>query len=125
MALLYARLGSYPELRSVFIAMHRYPALVSGVGNGDAAIGVALNAASKRGALGCIGVAVEGGPGIAVKAWDGSNQVAEVAALAALDAMGMLPAGSSRDVAAIASPEIHGGSQVVGYIEPRLKLRRA
>ena len=123
MALLYARLGSYSELRQVFTAMHRYPALVSGVGNGDTSIGIAINAAAKRGALGCLGVAVEGGPGIAVKAWDGSNRAAEVGALATLDAMGMLPAVSSRELAPVAQPEIFGGSQTVGYIEPRVKLK--
>ena len=30
--------------------MHRYPALVSGSGNGDASIAISLNAAAKRGA---------------------------------------------------------------------------
>lgn len=125
MALLYARLGSYSELRQVFTAMHRYPALVSGTGNGDTSIAVAINAAAKRGALGCLGVALEGGPGIAVKAWDGSGRAADVAALATLDALSLLPAASSGELEALARPEVMGGSQVVGYIEPRLELRHS
>lgn len=125
MALLYARLGSYPELRQVFTAMHRYPALVSGAGNGDASIGIAINAAAKRGAVGCLGVAFEGGPGIAVKAWDGSNRIADLAVIATLDAIGLLPAASSKELEALAHPPVHGGSQIVGHLESRLRLRRS
>jgi L-asparaginase II len=125
MALLYARLGSYSELRQVFLAMHRYPALVSGTGNGDTSIAIAIDAAAKRGAMGCLGVAVEGGPGIAVKAWDGSGRAADVAALATLETLKMLPAASSGELEALARPEVIGGSHVVGYVEPRLELKHS
>ncbi len=122
MALLYARLGSMPELRPVFMSMHRYPALVSGVGKCDAAIATALNAVAKWGADGCLGVALEGSLGIAAKAWDGSNAAVEVGAIAALEAMGCLTPTAAHHLQRFAQPPVSGGDRIVGKVEPRLEL---
>ncbi len=125
MGLLFARLGSLPELRQVFMAMHRYPALVSGSANGDTAIAVALHAAVKRGAQGCLGVALDGGVGVAVKSWDGLGTIAEIGAIATLDALGLLPRTAARSLEPFARPPVRGGGRVVGEIEPLLVLRRS
>jgi L-asparaginase II len=125
MALLYARLASEPRLRDVYVAMHRYPALVSGVGNGDAAISSNLNAAAKRGAAGCIGVAVEGRLGVAVKSWDGINAVAQSAAISTLVALGEVPLVAQDRLEALARPGVLGGGQMVGELEPRVSLQWA
>jgi L-asparaginase II len=125
MALLYARLAADPRLSEVFTVMHRYPALVSGVGNGDAAIAINLNAAAKRGAAGCLGVAIEGRLGIAVKSWDGIQEVAECAAIATLTALGEVPPAGMRRLEDFARPRVLGGGRVVGQLEPRVVLQWA
>jgi L-asparaginase II len=125
MALLYARLASESRLRDVYAAMHRYPALVSGVGNGDAAIAINLNAASKRGAAGCIGVALERRLGVAVKSWDGINAVAESAAISTLAALGEVPPVAEDRLEAHVRPGVLGGGEMVGELEPRVSLQWA
>ena len=125
MALLYAQLAARPRLREVFAAMHRYPALVSGMGNGDAAIATNLNAAAKRGAAGCIGVAIEGRFGVAVKSWDGIQEVADCAAIATLSALGEVAPVAVRRLEPLARPRVLGGGRVVGELEPRVSLRWA
>jgi len=125
MGLLFARLATVSELRPVFQAMHRYPALASGVGNGDAAIATALHAAAKRGAQGCLGVALAGGIGIGVKAWDGLGSAAEVGAIAALGALGFLTPAAERLLKPFSRPPVRGGGGVVGVVEPRLELQMA
>jgi L-asparaginase II len=125
MALLYARLATEPRLKDVYAAMHRYPALVSGVGNGDAAISINLNAAAKRGAAGCIGVAIEGRLGVAVKSWDGINEVADSAAIATLAELGEVPHVAASRLGSLARPRVLGGGRVVGELEPRVSLQWA
>jgi L-asparaginase II len=125
MARLYSCLASEARLSEVFTAMHRYPALVSGIGNGDAAIATNVNAAAKRGAAGCIGVAVGGRLGVAVKSWDGIQEVADSAAIATLTALGEVPAVAERRLDPLARPRVLGGGRVVGQLEPRVSLRWA
>lgn len=122
MSVLFARLGAEPSLSEVFAAMHRYPALVGGNREGDSTIATALNAAAKGGAQGCIGVAVAGRLGLAVKSWDGLGDIASVAAVAALDALGELTPTATATLGDIARPAVHGGEARVGDTEPRLEL---
>jgi len=123
MALLYARLATIPELRSVYRVMHRYPALVSGTGNCDSQVAVALNVVAKRGAAGCIGLAVEGRLGIAVKAWDGTESVAGAALMATLDALGELSPLVAGRLEPFARPPVLGGGEKVGELEMSLGLK--
>jgi len=125
MALLFARLSSQSELGPVFTAMHRYPALTSGTGNGDASIATATNAVAKRGAEGCIGVGVENRFGVAVKSWDGLQAAADAGAVAALSAMGQFSPYVVQQLAVVGRPSIKGGAIEVGEIEPRLELQWA
>ncbi len=122
MAQAFARLGHDEELAPVFDAMHAYPALVSGYGNVDAAIATHLNAAAKRGAAGCLGVAIRGGYGIAVKAWDGELAAAGVALVATLDQLGMLTDAARSGLRPIAEPAVYGGGEPVGRFQSRLEL---
>ena len=122
MARAFGRLGNDPELAIVYQAMHAYPALVSGYGNSDAAIATELNAAAKRGAAGCLGIALGGGYGIAIKVWDGNETVPGVAAVAALRQLGLLSAAAEEALAPIASPLTRGGGQAVGSFKPLLEL---
>ncbi len=123
MALLFARLSADRSLRPIFTAMHRYPALASGTGNGDSSIGVAINAAAKRGAEGCLGVAVENRLGVAAKSWDGLWLPAEVGVVAALDAIGELSGFVTEQLGVVGRPRIRGGSEAVGEVEPRVDLQ--
>jgi L-asparaginase II len=125
MAHLYARLATLPDLREVFVAMHRYPALVSGAGNGDTSLAIAINAVAKRGAAGCAGVAIDNRLGIAVKSWDGTHSVVDAATIATLAALGELPAYASEVLASWARPPTLGGGQPVGQLESRLELQWA
>jgi L-asparaginase II len=123
MALLFARLSAFPSLRPVFTAMHRYPNLVSGSGQADSAIAVALNAAAKRGAEGCIGVAFENRLGIAVKSWDGLQAAAVAGAAAAVEALGEVSPYVADRIGVIGRPPVMGGGVQVGEMEPRVELR--
>ena len=123
MSLLFARLATAPELSRVFEAMHRYPALVSGNGEGDTAIATATNSAAKGGALGSIGIGLKSGLGLAVKSWDGLNMMAEVAAVATLDALGQLPGAASEALEDVARPSQLGGGETRGVAESRLELK--
>ncbi len=125
MALLYARLSNLVSLRQVFVAMHRYPALVSGAGNGDAVLATATNSAAKRGAEGCLGVAVERHLGVAVKSWDGLQAVAEVAMVATLDSVGLVSGHVAEQLVGVGRPAVHGGGRPVGALESRVELQWA
>ena len=97
--------------------------LVSGTGNGDASIATALNAAVKRGAAGCIGVAIDRRFGVAVKSWDGIQEVADSAAIATLSELGELPRVATDRLAPLARPTVLGGGRPVGELEPRVELK--
>ena len=125
MSLLFARLATYPELSEVFTAMHRYPALVSGNGEGDTAIATATNSVAKGRALGCIGVGLKRGIGGAVKSWDGDNQIADIAAVATLDALGALSDSARNSLEGVARPPQLGGGKPQGFAESRLELKFA
>ena len=122
MARMFSRLGTDSRFGEVFDAMHAYPALVSGVGNGDAAIATAINAVAKRGADGCLGVSVRGQLGLAAKSWDGSDVVAAQAAAATLATMGRLVPTSRAALQTVAEPLVLGGGEPVGVLESRLEL---
>jgi L-asparaginase II len=122
MALLFARLGSNQELRPVFTAMHRYPALVASNGEEDASIATAVHAAAKGGAEGCLGVAMSDGLGVAVKSWDGLGDIAGVGAVAALETLKRLPAPATEYLEPVARPPVLGGGRPVGRTEPRVEM---
>lgn len=124
MARLFSRLATTPELRPIFDAMHTYPALLSGNTdrNGDSVLTAALHSAAKGGAAGCLGVALADGRGIAVKSWDGSYAVAQVAAVAAIDQLVTLTPAQRSTVQQVGFQPVHGGGEIVGHLEPRLEL---
>jgi len=122
MAQAFARLGSDGDLEPVYTAMHAYPALVSGYGNIDAQIATHLDAAAKRGAAGCLGVALRNGVGIAVKVWDGELKAAGVAVVAAIDQLGFLTDQSRSLLMEVAEPPVYGGGRPVGVFSSRLEL---
>lgn len=122
MALLFARLATEPSLREVFTVMHRYPALVANYDEGDASIAIATNAAAKSGAQGCLGVAVDGRLGVAVKSWDGLGDIATIGAIAALRQVGELPGYASTTLESVSGPPVLGGEAAVGVTESRLEL---
>lgn len=123
MSLLFARLATDPALASVYLAMHRYPALVGSNGEGDSTIAVSIDAAAKGGAQGCIGVAVGGRLGVAVKSWDGLGDIANVGAVAVLEQLGELTDTARLALQDVARPVVTGGGEPVGRTEPLLEMR--
>lgn len=125
MALMFARLATEERLSSAFTAMHRYPALIGANGEGDTEMAIATHSAVKGGAAGCVGVALRRGLGIAVKSWDGSSLVANLGAVATLQALGGLspPARSALDP--VLCPPVLGGGRPVGSFQSRLELELA
>jgi L-asparaginase II len=122
MATMFARMAGEERFGEVFAAMHNYPALVSGTGNGDALIATAFHSAAKRGAAGCLGVVVKDQFGVGVKSWDGVGQVAEMAAAHALvSVMPPVPAVLAV-LEPVMSPPVLGGGERVGCFESRLVL---
>jgi L-asparaginase II len=122
LALLFARLAVDPELRGVFTAMHRYPALVAANGEGDAEIAISTNSSAKGGAAGCLGVGVEGRFGVGVKSWDGLGPVANLSAAETLRQLGALTEVASSRLEQIIHPPVMGGGRSVGRFEPRFEL---
>jgi L-asparaginase II len=125
MATMFARLATDPAMSEVFTAMHRYPALVAVNGAGDTEIAIAIDAAAKGGAQGCVGVAVAGLYGVAAKSWDGLGQMAYLGAVAALDQLGALPPAGRAALEPIGHPPVLGGGRQVGRIEPRFTMEPA
>lgn len=125
MALMYARLGAETRFAPVYTAMHRYPALVGSNGEGDTEIATSLDAVAKGGAAGCLGVAVGGRFGLAVKSWDGSGTVASAVAVEALRQLGVLNPTATRTLETVAKPPLLGGGVEVGRVEPGFDLVRA
>lgn len=122
MATMFARLATDPRLSQVLTSMHRYPALVGVNGSTDSEIAIAANAAAKGGAAGCIGVALSGRLGIAVKSWDGSGLVAGLAAAAIVEEVGGLSTTARERLAPVLSPMVLGGGRVQGRIENHLEM---
>ena len=125
MALMFARLATDETLAPVFAAMHRYPSLVGANGEGDTEMAIALEAAAKGGAAGCVGVALAGRLGVAAKSWDGNGLVANLAAASALDQLGVLVPTAAGSLETVLTPSVLGGGLAVGKIEPRFKLEIA
>ncbi|MGH3649849.1 MAG: asparaginase [Acidimicrobiia bacterium] len=125
MGLMFARLGSWDDFSEVFAAMHRYPSLVGVNGAGDTEIAIATNCVAKGGAAGCIGVAVAGRFGLAVRSWDGLGSIASLAAVSALDQLGALTPTALAVLDQVLHPVVMGGAGVVGRYEPRLVLETA
>lgn len=125
MATMFARLGTDPAMSEVFTAMHRYPALIAVNGAGDTEMATAIDAVAKGGAQGCVGVAVAGRYGLAVKSWDGLGQVACVGAAAALGQLGALSTTGRDALEPIVHPPVLGGGLAVGRFEPRFSMEPA
>lgn len=122
MALMFARLGTEERLSPAFNAMHRYPALIGANGEGDTEMAIATHAAAKGGAAGCVGIALRRGLGIAVKSWDGSGLVANLAAATTLQAVGELTPTARSALGPILVPPVLGGGEPVGVLQSRLAL---
>lgn len=125
MATMFARLATEPALSAVFTAMHRYPSLVAANGQGDTEIAIAIDAAAKGGAQGCVGVALADRFGVGVKSWDGLGQVANLGAAAALDRLGGLSSTARHELEPVIHPPVLGGGRPVGRLEPRFELEMA
>jgi L-asparaginase II len=104
-------------------AMHRYPALVSGVGNVDAEIAVGLDAIAKRGAEGLLAIAVGGRGSLVVRCWDGSERAVAVAAGHALSRLGWINERSQ--LTGRLRREVRGGDEVVGTVRPVFEFEMA
>ena len=122
MARMYAHLGDDPRLAAVYDAMSAYPGLVGGTGEGDTEIAVAVDAAAKGGAAGCIGVALSGQGSVAVKSWDGRHEIAYLAAIEALRQVGMMGDTALGVLSGVARPVVLGGGREVGRIVPTFEL---
>lgn len=112
-----------PAFERVASAMHRFPALVSGVGNADTEIAVGLHAIAKRGAEGLLAVAVHGHGSLIVRCWDGSERAVAVAALAALDQLGWIT--ERIPLRQRLGREVRGGGRVVGSVRSVFQLEGA
>ncbi len=123
MATAFARLAHDQDLAHIYSVMHSFPGLVSGISNVDAAIARHCEAVAKRGAMGTLGVAADHRLGVAVKCWDGSGPVAGMAAIATLDALGLVPGAGREGLEPFRRPVVKGGGEPVGAFESRLELQ--
>lgn len=122
MALMYSRLATDNRLAMAFEAMHRYPALVAANGEDDTSIATATHSVAKGGAAGCLGVAMKGGLGVAVKSWDGSGSIAALVAVSALEQLGGLTTTAAKTLDGVSRPAVLGGGRPVGSFRSRLEL---
>lgn len=115
----FARLATLPELAGVADSLRRFGALASDGHREDAAVTRWLPVAAKGGAQGCIGIAwIEGGIGVAAKAWSGHHGAAAVGAIEVLTRLGVVPDHPLAGLEPVARPVVLGGSRPVGRLQP-------
>jgi L-asparaginase II len=119
----FAHIWSVEEYEPVRSAMHRFPALVSGVGNHDAAVASDLNAVAKRGAEACLGVAVRGFGAVAIKIWDGSDRAVAPTLAATLHQLGWVPRGAADRLGMALARPVLGGGDPVGSVRGVVEFR--
>ena len=120
LATAFARLATDPQFAEVAAAMHQYPYLTAGSGRIESVIGVAVNAAVKGGAKGCLGVALLGQAGLAVKSDDGLMEPTGVATVEMLRRLSVVPQAAAAALAKVGSPPVLGGGEAVGHWETGL-----
>lgn len=121
----FARLATDPGYQPVLAALTTYPALVSGVGNDDAMAAVWLGGAAKRGAEGCIGLALPGRGAIGLKVWDGNQgRAVPVALHAVLDRLGWIPDGARPHLEQTWRRPVLGSGREVGTVRAAFQLER-
>ncbi len=120
MARAYARLAVGDRYAEVRTAMHRYPMLTAGTGRPEARLAAAFGFVAKGGTQGCLGVAVPGRLGLAVKSADGSLAACVVAAAAALERLGLVPETLAGGLEGISKIPVLGRGLPVGTLEPAL-----
>ncbi len=121
MATMFAKLATEDRFSRIRQAMHAYPSLTGSNGEGDSEIGIAANAVSKGGAVGCVGVALDGQVGAAAKAWDGSNLIAYQAVAVAMGQSGFLSPSMQDVLSGVISPPVYGGGRIVGRYVSKLQ----
>jgi L-asparaginase II len=120
----FARLVSESRFEPVATAMSRFPALTSGERHVDLPIAVWLGGVAKRGAEGCLGVALPDRGALAVKVWDGAERGVAAAALTAIDQVGWIPHGSRKNLESELERAVFGGGRAVGTVEANFSMER-
>lgn len=118
----FARLSVADEYATIRTSMHRFPALVSGVGRHDAVTATELHAVAKRGAEACLGVAVFGFGAIAIKIWDGADRAVGPILSAVLDRLGWVPHGALARLGMELAQTVLGGGAVVGSVRAEIEF---
>lgn len=121
----FARLVTDDRFASVARAMSRFPALTSGERHADLPIAVWLGGVAKRGAEGCLGVALPGRGALAVKVWDGAERAVAAAAWSALDVVGWVPRGARENLELELCRPVLGGGGQVGVVESTFVLEQS
>jgi L-asparaginase II len=113
----FLRLLTEPRYETVRTAMCRYPVLASGPGLPDAEIAIWLGGLAKRGAEGCLGVALPDRGVVFLKVWDGAARGVGPAALSALDHLGWIPDGCRKQLESSLVSQVLGGGEAVGFLD--------
>lgn len=113
----FARIAVDPGMSRVRSATMRYASLTRDGERPETEIARWFPAVVKGGAMGCLGLAwPEGGIGVAAKCWTGDSAAADVAVLALMDGLGILPAHPRDRLADVMSPPVLGGGHRVGAL---------
>jgi L-asparaginase II len=118
----FAAMMADPAAADVVRAMSRFPALTSGPGQADATAATWLGGVAKRGAEGCMAVALPGRGALAVKVWDGAPRAVAAALFHALDLVGWIPNGSRSFLESAMLSPVLGGGRPVGAVVPTFDL---
>ena len=110
-------LGSEPEYRPIWEAMHRFAALTSDSHEAPAALARWTDVAAKGGAEGLLGIATRHGVGVGIKAWDGSFRSLGIVAAAVLAELGLVAPGTEDRLRDDIGTVLLGGGSPVGHIE--------
>ena len=120
----YVQLITEDRYRSVVQAMGRFPLLTSGPGHADAEVAIWLGGVAKRGAEGCLGIALPGRGAIALKAWDGAERAVATATLHVLDQLGWIPHGTRKNLESALTRPVFGVGEPVGTVEPISEMKQ-
>lgn len=114
----FARLAADRRFSEVRSAMMRFPSLTCDGEREESLVARWLPGAVKGGAEGCVGVAwVEGGLGIAAKAWTGSHKAVMAAVVETMIRLGIVPSHVREALEPVIHPPVLGGGTPQGRME--------
>jgi L-asparaginase II len=110
----FARLHGDPDLAFAADCVYRCSALTADGDRPETRLARWVGGPVKGGAMGCVAIALPGGPAVAAKCWSGTMRAAIVGVIAVLRRLGLLPDHPYGRLREVARPPVLGGGRPAG-----------